>query len=314
MTDALRVQWGEEEAPSEQQQPQRQSQVHDGHFSFGGTGEGVRHVSATVSDFSGRHGSGILSTARNVGFGNPAATLTPDTLVEWQGTQMKLREAEALELVHRDASGRYVEGKAGQQPTSGTPQQPPSEPQQAPQEEQQQVDEMAQEPFASEVEQEVIQLVADASHEAIRMELVDFGSHFVETGELKFNAEHFASRAGMTVENAEKFGKAYLGALASQVDQILEHAGIGKANADAFIEWARINQPSQLKHAWAAHAVARTTLGWRQLVHSYIRQTTPTAEGLQQAGYETRMEGKERMVKLNGQWISVRAAANQGLV
>lgn len=307
----LSIQFGVDETP--EQEPQEsgsQMQVHnaDGHFSFDGS-EGRHHVSASVSkeDFYGQHGSGILRTAQTK-FGSPASTLTPDCLVEHGGTQMTLLQAERMGLVHRDAAGRYVEA-GQQQPAKTVERQEAAE--EAPKEG---VDDMQHEPFSPDVEQSLAELVQDASAPAVAASLVGMCEQLLENGKLEVNIEQFASRAGMTMENADKFVGPYINALAEQVDVVLDKAGVGRANGVAFFEWARENRPAQLKQAWANHSLNRSASGWRSLAQDFMRNSTRSAGWLQHAGYETRMEGKELMVKYQGTWMTARSAARLGLV
>jgi hypothetical protein len=73
-------------------------------------------------------------------------------------------------------------------------------------------------------------------------------------------------------------------------------------------------KPEALNNAMIAHVGVRSLQGYRALAKEFLRSTTPTAEGLAQAGYETWAENGELMVRYQGQWVAARVAALQGWI
>jgi hypothetical protein len=102
-----------------------------------------------------------------------------------------------------------------------------------------------------------------------------------------------------------------LSALDAQAGVALKEMQIDPAQ---LVEWALREKPEALRQATVNHVGVRSLQGYRDLGKSFLRSTTPSEEGLKQAGYETRVEGKALQVRYQGEWISARAAALRGLI
>jgi hypothetical protein len=72
----------------------------------------------------------------------------------------------------------------------------------------------------------------------------------------------------------------------------------------------------ELKRAFVNHVRARSLADYRALARDFIRSTTPDVKSLRHAGYEVKHDAitREPMVKIDGAWMSARAAARQGLI
>lgn len=79
--------------------------------------------------------------------------------------------------------------------------------------------------------------------------------------------------------------------------------------------WAMANRPTQFKAAIPNQTKVRSLAGYRTLDQDFLRQITPTAEALQEAGYQTMLDPttKEILVKAIGPWTK-KAAARNGLI
>jgi hypothetical protein len=303
-----RVQWGVEDdsnAPGAGVPYAKDGTVHTFDSSTGGV------ESARIGRVSGEeirrevHGAGILGTANEM-------TLRPTTVVDVNGVGMELQMAERLGYVTRDASGRYTEVGGAQRQAS----------QQALHQHRQQtqlqlqrtaepgdINGMKAEPFPQEVEAELAKLADGVQPQAVGE--VFMGALFDMWRGNPPNVEAVVSKTGLPHERAAELMVKGLSALDAQAGVALKEMQIDPAQ---FVEWALREKPEALRQATVNHVGVRSLQGYRDLGKEFLRSTTPSEAGLKQAGYDTRVEGKDLMVLYQGQWISARAAALQGLI
>lgn len=277
------------------------------------TGE-AHHRASTQVNMGNPTEGGILASARD-GFGSLARQLTPDSIVEFGGMTMRLREAEAAGIVRRDGSGNYSEA------TSGQPREPQQAHQQVPVEQRPQVqtkvddsgdiNAMTPEPFSAEVEAGLAKLAEGVPQDMVAQVLMSAVSD-VASGKT-LNLEDVISKTGMAPGAAATFMQSTLNALSAQADDALKAMQV---DPEQFVQWAMQHQPEKFKNAMSTHVGVRSLNGYRALAKEFLRATTPSAEGLRQAGYETRVDptSKELLVKYQGTWMGARAAALQGLI
>jgi hypothetical protein len=266
-----------------------------------------------TADLQGPKGFGILGTAR-MSHGTPALDLKPDSVVEYQGMTMKLAQAEQLGLVKRDAHGGYSEILPEERAARQQAAERRAHGRQSPPTEAADVNGMEQEPFSPELEAGLAKLTAGVPPQLVNQVLMEAALMTAETGNLgKLSVESVVSKTGMSPEAAAQFMEATLVALQGQADRVLLQRQIDPAQ---FYDWARRERLEQLRQAVVQHAGVRTLAGYRALAKDFIRNTTPDAEGLSKAGYQTRVDptSGKLLVLYNGVWMEARAAAIQGLI
>ncbi len=300
-SEAIRVQWGvPDDVPEDHTMAVQVAHSHDGAaLRFDAQSDEVNHVGSIqgqVGPALNQH-AGILATARDV-FGTPARELTPKTLVEVDGVQVALSVAESIGLVRRDESGRYVEATADERRAHEAPSQQDDAVQQP-------------EPFAEEQERTLGGLVRDVPAPILDAVLTDIAIKAAETDDLAVNLEEIVSTTGMTPEAATAFVEQAAPLFQAQARAALIDV---HADPDQFLAWARENRPDELKAAIVNHVRLRSTAGYRALAQTYLRNTVPNIEDLRRFGYEARTEAGQDMVKVDGIWMTTRAAARQGRI
>ena len=215
-----RVEYGVETPNPQQANPQPIVPfANDGQVrSLGSNGEttvrGFTSVTGAEIKADAHGGSGILATAND-------PTLKPSTLVTLPGgIGVNIDMAEKLGYVHRDATGRYLEGRPGQpQPQPQAPVQP-----QAPQQQQQpaeagDVNAMRQELFTPEVEATLAHLVKGVAPEVINDGLIEAALTLAKSGSLDgFRFDDFAAMSGMQPQQAGQFMEAAISLFSTQAD------------------------------------------------------------------------------------------------
>jgi hypothetical protein len=276
----------------------------------GSTGQVQAKEALRVNAGSSEGAQGVLATARTP-YGSVARELTPSTIVEAAGISMRLQDAEAAGLVRRNEFGRYVEASAvdhGQQqqaqavevkqhPTEGGD-----------------IAEMKPELFTGEIESMLAGLVEGVPPQMVNQVLMDAALQAARTGSLDgLNLGDVVSKTGLSPENAKAFMQSSIALLSAQADHALQQL---QCEPSEFVEWARRERPEAFKQALVQHVSVRSLAGYRNLAKDFLKSTTPDADSLNRAGYETRMDptGKELLVKYSGVWMSARAAALQGLI
>lgn len=280
--------------------PQRAT-VHDGGFRADANGDVQQLATTRVHQDSipENAGKGILATARNV-HGGPALKLTPESVVRVGDMETSLAVAEMYGFVKRDASGNYVETTAEERAAREQAERADEAPQ------------MAQEFFPKEAEQVLMHLAGDVPHEQLTTMLAETVIRAASTGALDVNVEEIVSRTGMSPERAEQFFGAAVGLFQDQADAALATMGI--EDSTPFVQWAVANRSQEFRQAMVAQVTGRVLHPMRELAREFIRTVPASEEGLKAAGYEVRRDAStnELLVKVNGGWTSVRAAARRG--
>lgn len=302
----VRVQVVDPSDASEQTLPSPElAKEHNGSFRYSaesGQVEQTQRATASLEDFKGACGSGILATAMTP-WGSPARELKPETLVDVGGQMAPLKVAEKMGKVRRDAAGNWIEVAEGERQSSE--QQQPSE--------EEELGGIKAEPFSEADEAALVEAVGDVSTQSLGAVLIPLALEIAETGESSVNIEDVASKLGTTPERAAAIAETVERLFQGQADSSLKELQV---DPQKFYEWARLHRLDGLRRAVANHLSARSLSDYRTLAKEYLRHTVPDAEGLKQAGYESRLDPttRELMVKLRGVWVSVKAAARDGMI
>lgn len=316
-----RVQWGTSDHPDDQQPQRTIANQSSGTFIFDGNSGSVGHANVqrvTTADIMEQsHGPGLLATASEF-------NLKPTTRVTVGSTEMTLEMAERLGYVGRDAAGRYVEASIGKQ--GGHAQRQAQHVRQAPEPPTAQeaersgefgdVNDMRLEPLPQEIEQAIGQAVEGVGPETVTASLMDMASMMLESkGELSLEALHerVVSQTGLPPERAAAFMEVALGGLANQADAAIAKLGVDPVE---MIEWAKHQQPEKLRAAINQHIGARSLNGYRALAKEFVKASTPTAERLALAGFQTMIDpqSKQLLVNYKGHWTPARSLALHGLI
>lgn len=250
------------------------------------------------------HGTGILGTASELNLGPETVVRVPTAEGE---ISMQLRIAERLNYVRRDASGHYVEVPEAERVAAG--QQANRQPEQTPEEKAGLVDK--EELFSPEIETALAEMVKDVPPELLAEAIIPAVIKVAKTGVLDINPEKVASQTGMTKQAAATFLNATLQAFDLQASQALVKLEV---DPDHFANWARANRQHALVQAMVDHFTTRSLAAYRRLAGEYLFHTQPSEESLKAKGYEVKTEDKTLMIKLDGIWTSVKAAARDGRI
>jgi hypothetical protein len=296
-----------EETPQQPQQPQQRVQASEGTLRVDartGTLQPMPVSRANVSGAADPTGaSGLLATARTK-WGTPPRELQAETMVTLPGTQMQveLRVAERMGYVRRE-NGTYVE-------VAQTEQQQPEQPQPSPQQQR-------TEALNAQIAKDLSQIVGDLDQRTLDQIITEHAIMYGTSGQVEASVERIQSLTGWDAQRAAVYLAASEGAFKAQEGQLLDSFGIHESEHPDFVQWALAERPSEFKRAAVAHRRAGSLDVYEQLADQYMRSTPPAAEALNAAGIATKTDATtgELLLRLpSGQWMSVRAAAKQGLI
>ncbi|MDB5808902.1 MAG: hypothetical protein JWN94_1024 [Betaproteobacteria bacterium] len=252
------------------------------------TQQGLTRVSA--ADFEINDGT-LLSTARN-NFGL-TSNHTPQTLVDYEGTQINLATAEQLGLVKRDSNGKYIEIPAGAQPQAT--------------QEGNGAGEYDMLPDASEA-------TIDAINASVPSQLIDqIVGQMANTLDLsKVNINNIANTCGL--DHAVLHGQFshITAAFQSQANAAVKSVGAEPAEVWA---WARENAKEELQQAFLHQVHGRSTAKYKALATRALRATTPSGADAQRAGHSVRVVGGVELITLPGKpEVNMATAAQLGWI
>jgi len=114
----------------------------------------------------------------------------------------------------------------------------------------------------------------------------------------------------------EQFGAGIKGAsnaVQSQCDEWVHSQGF--ADHQGFYDYIRSEQPAKTAEAMRTFVATRNPKAFTELLQTYRQSVIPSTESLVKEGYDVRTERDgSRLVKIDGQWMTVTAAAKLGLV
>jgi hypothetical protein len=249
--------------------------------------------------------TGVLSTARHQVTGGPPSVLTDDTLVDFQGMQIPLREAARHGLVRRDAQGNYQEIDA-QQRAAGIPEDAPADEQQA----------APADDAAAEFPAEAHALLDHISAQVEPSVEAGIVSQLITSGSLD-GIDLSGVPSNMAPAQLREAVSAGIEVYQGQADRHVSSKGVVPSE---FYEWCRESQPEALRGAMRMHQATRSATAYNELLNTYLRSTTPDAAALTRGGFQTQtLKGTggaadSDMVTIGGMTMSVQVAARIGLI
>lgn len=126
----------------------------------------------------------------------------------------------------------------------------------------------------------------------------------------------FAQRAGVSLADAHQRMSAVKASYQAQANHaLITRSGVGPQDIPAFYAWAKENANGQLRDAMQSQLYSNDVSKYAKLADQWQSITAPSVAALQAAGIETRTSGYGVMeVKVQGQWLTPKAAAKAGLL
>jgi hypothetical protein len=253
-------------------------------------------------------GGDVLKTARHPQLGHAPSRLTDDSVVTYQGVQMRLGEAVRLGLVSRSAAGDYSDATdVSTKPPQGSDEKQPDENKQ-PEAKDSDKDQDGPQAFDPDSEK-MFAYVVEQIPEPLRMGVVE---KMIESGVdgLDLTA---AAHSNMTPEAYRASLSGIANRYQAQADQFVQQQGFN--DTQAFYDWARETRPAETKDAMRQFVLGRNPKVFSDLVQAYRQSVMPSNESLRANGYDIRPQRDgTTLVNIDGQWMSVASAAKLGLV
>lgn len=126
-----------------------------------------------------------------------------------------------------------------------------------------------------------------------------------------------ARSTGMELVEAQGRTQFIIDAYQAQADSFLaSQMGLSPDDLPDFYEFAREpGNKDALRVALEGQLYGNSMAGWRPLIGRYMDQVAPSGDALQARGLETKVTAEgEQMVRIQGAWMSTRAAARAGLI
>ncbi len=126
-----------------------------------------------------------------------------------------------------------------------------------------------------------------------------------------------ARSTGMELAEAQGRTQFIIDAYQAQADSFLaSQMGLSPADLQDFYQFAREpGNKDALRVALEGQLYGNSMSGWRPLIARYTDQVAPSGDALQARGFETKVTAEgEQMVRIQGVWMSTRAAARAGLI
>ncbi|WP_197344780.1 hypothetical protein [Ralstonia solanacearum] len=136
-------------------------------------------------------------------------------------------------------------------------------------------------------------------------------------GDLDSVVAGVAKNSGMEPGDVQERAGFIVNAFQAQADNFITgRLGVSAGDLDDFYEFAR--QPENkgaLRAALNGQLYGGSMAAWRPLVDRYMSNTAPSSDALKVRGFETKQgaDGVD-LVRINGSWVSLKAAAKAGLI
>ena len=130
-------------------------------------------------------------------------------------------------------------------------------------------------------------------------------------------AQSIASSTGMEPSEAQGRVQFIVDAYQAQTDHFLtSKMGLSSEELSAFYDFARGgDNAGLLRQALEGQLYGNNMSAWRPLVERYMNNVAPSSEALKARGFETRTTAEgETLVRISGTWMSVKAAAQAGIL
>lgn len=130
-------------------------------------------------------------------------------------------------------------------------------------------------------------------------------------------AAGLAQNTGMEMSEAQGRVQFIIDAYQAQADSFMtSQMGLSSGELQDFYDFAREpGNKDALRVALEGQLYGNSMAGWRPLIARYMDQVAPSGDALQARGFETKVTAEgEQVVRLQGVWMSTRAAARAGLI
>lgn len=247
-------------------------------------------------------GDSILATARTA-WGSLGMPLTPKSVVSIGGLETSLAAAEQLGYVARNASGDYYEtGLTVQGQQEQTQRQEQEEASEA------QVDAVVfNEQHLAKID-ELIEKIPQQQYDATIASAISNGVESIDFDSL---ADTLGTNHADAVARSEFIIASYRGQADAAVLPILGNA---EDATDDFYTWCETEYPREHQKALRSLLLGHSTADFKSLAKQYMLHTQPSDSLLNASGYETKTEHGESFVKVQGVWMTTKAASRSGFI
>lgn len=253
------------------------------------------YTSISADDLSPFDDSDWRSTARDrIGF--PTNNITTDSVVEISGMSAKVSDFIKAGILKESADGFTL--AANEDPLSNTHEEASEEPPD----------------FASMPEE--IATAIDNATEPFNQATLDVGlAHAISAAVGDMSVENvitgMAQRSGLEPTDVAERVRFTISAYQAQADSYLTKNGLATEELQNFYSWARQNpNKAALTSALQQQAYGRDMSAWKPLIANFMRSVAPSPQALQAIGFE--VDGN--LVRIEGKWMDVKAAAKAGFI
>ncbi|WP_430504733.1 hypothetical protein [Ralstonia pseudosolanacearum] len=272
------------------------------------TSSGEKHKHVSSADLSPYAAEDWRSTARDrVGF--PTSNITADSVVEIGGMSAKVDVFVKAGILRETPEG-FVMANA-EQTQQGQQQQQ----QDQSQDDKAQGDDAATFPTGLD---EAMNAAAEPFSQPVYDNGVALGiAHALGDIPLENVADGVARNSGMAPEDVAQRTEFIVNSFQAQADNFITgRLGVSEGDLQDFYDFAR--QPENkggLRDALNGQLYGGSMAAWRPLVDRYFANTAPNSDALKARGFETKQgaDGAD-LVRINGTWVSLKAAAKAGLI
>ena len=133
----------------------------------------------------------------------------------------------------------------------------------------------------------------------------------VATGDMDYETlqKRIAKESGVEPGEAAERLSAVWNIVEAQTTHYLGKQGITPSDREAFWEFAQSHK-GEMRDALERQVKGRDMGAWKSLADKFFASVPPTTQALQDAGFEVRGD----MVKIQGDWTPILAAAKMGLI
>jgi hypothetical protein len=160
-------------------------------------------------------------------------------------------------------------------------------------------------PEALEIIDEIIGPLPQSVYDGMVAKAISFGVESLDYNRL-------AQQMGTDPEDAVKRVEFILGNYKAAADQAVK--GIVGSSVEDFHTWAATDATEAQKQAMLQMVLGNSTAAMKALAAQYMKASDPSDEALTQGGFPVKTEGGVRMVRVSGQWTSVKAAVKLGMI
>ncbi len=311
----------EEDQQAQQQQNQASNvSVVGGSHTITINGGDARYTSSGVQSFSAAEDFSVYgaedwrSTARSAQ-GFPTNEIGEDSVVTIGGISSPVKVFVTTGILQKQGDQFVL---AGGQQAHATAAQGNADAEQQQQDQQQQ---QAQGDDSAAIPDDVAQAM-NAAAEPFSQPVYDNGvalgmAHALGDIPLENVAAGVAKNSGMSPEDVAPRAQFIIDSFQAQADNFITgRLGLAAGDLDDFYSFAR--EPANkgaLRDALNGQLYGGSMAAWRPLVDRYISSTAPSAAALKSRGFETKQgaDGAD-LVRINGTWMSLKAAARAGLI